>query len=130
MQVSHLMIRATNSDRRPDDPNGQSPPEDTRAISASANLLEQMFSELRALALNNPDFARVLSSRGSDTRARLWTLHEIVALLTRDPELSHSAQLAHRANTLIGFLSRELEELTEWALGDALPNGTSAVTLH
>jgi hypothetical protein len=96
----------------------------------AADLLEQLFSELRSLAIDHPEFARALSSRGPDARARLWTLHEIVGLLRRSDDPSTAGQLTRRATALISWLSAKIDELTLCALGDDYPVDTSPSALH
>jgi hypothetical protein len=96
----------------------------------AADLLEQLFSELRSLAIDHPEFARALSSRGSDAPARLWTLHEIVGLLSRGVDRSSAAQLTRRATALISWLSAKLDEMTLCALGDEYPAATGPTGLH
>jgi hypothetical protein len=99
-------------------------------ICLAADLLQQMFSELRSLAIDHPEFARALSSRWSDARARLWTLHEIVGLLRRGDDPSTAGQLMRRATALISWLSARIDELTLCALRDDYPVDTSPSALH
>jgi hypothetical protein len=96
----------------------------------AADLLEQLFSELRSLAVDHPEFAHALSSRGPDAQARLWTLHQIVELLSRSDDPLSAAQLTRRATMLISWLSAKLDELTLCALGDGYSADTGLSALH
>jgi hypothetical protein len=96
----------------------------------AADLLEQLFSELRSLAIDHPQFARALSSRGPDAQTRLWTLRQIVGLLSRGDDPLSAAQLTRRATALISWLSANLDELTLCALGDEYPADTGLFALH
>jgi hypothetical protein len=99
-------------------------------IRVAADLLEQLFSELRSLAIDHPEFARALSGRGSEARARLWTLHDTVGLLMRGDDPSMAAQITCRATALISWLSAKFDELTLTALGDDDSVDTSSPAFH
>jgi hypothetical protein len=99
-------------------------------IRIAADLLEQYFSELRSLAIDHPEFARALTNRGSEARARLWTLHDIVGLLMRGDDPSMAGQITLRAIALISWLSAKFDELTLTALGDDGSVDTSPSAFH
>jgi len=99
-------------------------------ICVAADLLDQMFFELRSLAMNNPEFAGLLSDSESDARVGLWTLNEIVALLLRGDNPSIAEDLIHQATALISWLSANLDELTLCALRDGYPVDSIPPRLH
>ena len=78
----------------------EEPLDQVEYIRIAADLLEQLFSEIRSLAIDHPEFARALSNRSSDVCARLRTLNGIVGLLVRG-EPSSAGQLTRRATALI-----------------------------
>src|SRR5258708_2616973 len=87
-------------------------------IQVAARLLEQLFTELRVLAINSPAFARVMSNVAPHVRLRLGILDDTVRLLSIAKDASSAAQLTRRAKALIPWLSTKLDELTLDALGD------------
>jgi hypothetical protein len=126
---SHAPKRSTPINLEPVE-RTEKPLDELEYIRIAADMLQQLFSELRSLATSNPGLARALSSRGADARARLWTLHEIVDLLMGVDDLSMAVPLRRRATALISWLSNELDELTLRATTDDLPVDTLRVVLH
>jgi hypothetical protein len=96
----------------------EEPLDEVEYIRIAADLLQQMFSELRSLAASNTGLARALFSRGVDVRARLWTLHETVESLNGVDDLSMAIPLSRRATSLISWLSDAVDELALCATGD------------
>src|ERR1700692_3040375 len=103
MRLLHWPMRSTNIHCRIAWQHDEESLDVVESICISTDLLEQLFSELRSLAIDHPEFARALSSRGSDVRARLWTLHEIVGLLRCGDDSTMVAQLTRRATALISW---------------------------
>ena len=99
-------------------------------IQVAARLLEQLFTELRVLAINNPEFARVMSNVAPDVRLRLGILDDTVRLLSIAKDASSAAQLTRRAKALISWLSTKLDELTLDALGDLFRDVPVPPTVH
>ena len=99
-------------------------------IQVAARLLEQLFTELRVLAINNPEFARVMSNVAPDVRLRLGILDDTVRLLSIAKDASSTAQLTRRAKALISWLSTKLDELTLDALGDLFRDVPVPPTVH
>jgi hypothetical protein len=89
----------------------EEPLDEVEYISIATELLQQLFGELRSLAMSSPALARALSTRGADARAYLWTLCETVALLKVVDDLSMAIPLRRRATALISCLSDEVDEL-------------------
>jgi hypothetical protein len=106
------------------------PLDEVEYICIAADLLQQMFSGLRALAANNTRLARALSIRGSNARARLCTLHEIVGMLMGVEDRLAAAPLRRRATALISWLSDEIDELSLCAAGGESPADTFGVAVH
>ena len=122
-------MRSTNSHTQLAKQHTDEPLDQVEYIRIAADLLEQLFSEIRSLAIDRPEFARALSSRSSDARARLRTLNGIVGLLVR-VEPSRAGQLTRRATALISGLSATIDELTLTALGDCDSLETYPCGLH
>jgi len=110
-------MRSKNFDFRLAEQHTEESLDQVEYIRIAADLLEQLFSELRSLAIDHPGFARALLSRGSEVRARLWTLNEIVGLLMSGDDPSIAGQLTRRATALISWLSAKIDELTLTVLG-------------
>jgi hypothetical protein len=117
MRFSRSNMRSTNSHAQLAEQHTDEPLAQVEYIRIAADLLDQLFSEIRTLAIDHPEFARALSNRSSDARARLQTLNGIVSLLVRG-EPSTAGQLTRRATALISGLSATIDELTLTALGD------------
>ena len=108
----------------------EEPLDEVEYICIAADLLEQMFSELQSLATRNPGLARALSSRGSDTCLRLWTLRETIELLLGVDDFSNAVPLRRRATALISWLSDDIDQLALSATSDSHPVDTCRVALH
>jgi len=123
-------MRSTNFHSRLTEQHAEESLDQVEYIRIAADLLEQLFSEIRLLAIDHPGFARALFSRGADARACLWTLHQIVASLMLNDDPPMESRLTRRATALISWLSAKLDELTLAALGDVDSVDTSASALH
>jgi hypothetical protein len=99
-------------------------------ICIAADLLQQMFDELRSLATGDPELAQALAKRGSDAYTCLWTLHETVDLMLGADDSSVEVALKRCATALISWLSDEFNDLTLCAGCDSYPVDTFRVVLH
>ena len=91
-------------------------------LCVATDLLQQMFTELQSLALRDPAFARAVSVRGSQARARLLKLQETIVQLLISEAPSAAALLERRACALVSSLSDEIDtlmnEIAEGCNGD------------
>jgi hypothetical protein len=114
MAVMHSMTSNHRSFEHSEDPK-----DEVECLGIAADLLEQMFSALQALAANNAALARAMASRGPDALDHLSALHNAVELLLTDlDDRSIALPLRRRAKALISWLSREFDELTLCAASD------------
>jgi hypothetical protein len=97
----------------------QRPLGDAAYIRISADLLQQMFSELQTLATSNSRLSRAMAGREWHAQDRLWTLHETADKLLRVNDHSVTTSLKCRAIALIASLSDEFDELMPCVVVDA-----------
>jgi hypothetical protein len=99
-------------------------------ISIASDLLEQMFEELLLLAIDDPQFAGVLSRQGAAVRVDLTTLHEIAQSLSQ-AEGGETARMAmRRAGVLIYQLSDEIDDLASLSTESSYYFATFGGTWH
>jgi hypothetical protein len=99
-------------------------------VCIATDLLQQMFSELLSLAANNTGLAHAISTRESDLRIRLWTLHETVTTLVSVNDQSTDVTLTRRATALISWISAEIDELALYATRDESQLHAYQIALH
>jgi hypothetical protein len=109
----------------PDDPKDV-----VECLAIAADLLQQMFSALQALAANCAGLARAMTIRGPDVLDRLSMLHKAVDLLTALDDRSMASSSRRLATVLIAWLSDEIDELALFAASDECLGENSRVVLH
>jgi hypothetical protein len=105
-------------------------PDAVQYICIAADLLRQIFAELRSLALNNRNLARAMSNRDSVLRHRLWVLCETANLLVRADHGAVDVSLMRRATTLISWVSAEIDQLALCAVSGECALKVQQVVLH
>jgi hypothetical protein len=108
----------------------EDPTDEVECFGIAADLLQQMFSALQALAPNNAALARAIASRGPDALDRLSTLHKVVNLLTELDDRSIDLPLRRRATALISWLTGAIDELTLCTACDECLKGTLRTALQ
>jgi hypothetical protein len=106
------------------------PRDEVEYLCIAADLLQQMFWDLRTLATNNIELARAISSRGSDAEDRLWTLQHVLDLLVGADSHSGAVLLKRQASALISWLSDEIDELSLYASNDEPQTALFRIVLH